>query len=271
MRVARSDRVRVVGRVAASPRPALYPTMGCIPWLMPSCGITTNVCMRTQTAYAARAARRRRLGRRVVDQHDQQGGAEAGQERRRADADQGCAPSATWGRRSARPMRYGRRFWTKKNHMLMAAETAWPPTVPRAAPRTPRSEPEDQQRVEGDLDGDRDDPEHGGEPHPALGAHQAGEPGRDDRAGQDDHGVVAGVAEGLAAGAEQRQQRLEPGQPDHGDRDGGGPEHGEGVPGRAGGGARVARAEVPGDHRGAADADGGRDRAERPAAPGRRG
>ena len=124
-------------------------------------------------------------------------------------------------------------------------------------------QPEDEQRVEGDLDGDRDDPQHRGEPHPTLGAHQAGEPGRDDRTGQDDHGVVACVAEGRAVGAEQPQERLEPGQPDHGDRDGGGPEHDEGVPGGACGGARVAGAEVPGDDRGCSDAEGGRDRAER--------
>jgi hypothetical protein len=46
-----------------------------------------------------------------------------------------------WGSSCRSPTRYGRRRWTKKNQADIAAETAWPPTVPRPAPTTPRSSP----------------------------------------------------------------------------------------------------------------------------------
>lgn len=48
---------------------------------------------------------------------------------------------ARCGRSRFRPTRYGRRRWTKKNHMLRPVERDCPQTVASAAPRTPMSRP----------------------------------------------------------------------------------------------------------------------------------
>ena len=203
-----------------------------------------------------------RPGQRGVDDDDEQGGAEAGEERGGADADEG-ADRGQVGTQVGPADAVGAVLLGEEEPQAHRGGDGLAADRSQGGSADAEVQPEDEQRVEGDLDGDRDDPQHRGEPHPPLGAHQAGEPGRDDRAGQDDRGVVACVAEGRAVGAEQPQERLEPGQPDHGGRDGGGPEHDEGVPGRACGGARVAGAEVPGDDRRCSDAEGGRDRAQR--------